>query len=724
MTIVPKMQNKKLTDATRESKGRMTPEEIMQKIPVEKYKDYNNWLAIAGLCKAAGFPFDVFHEWSKGDSEKYESEESCKSAWQLTPHETSEEAYEKLLKRTENNWTLPVFNPLQAITDASTIIHEIHPDLSFALSLGDKKGINRNAEISQYTEEELQESLTELSCMDDDEDFEGIYWQLNKVKLSEKNSVRAENVKTFTWALLESDALPLEEQYRLLRSVPLPLFAGIHSGGKSIHALIHIGADNAEEYRKRTALVYRYAKSYGISADENCKSLGRWSRYPLGRRKQGYQYPVFVIPDYLHFDEWYQKYGIQNLSLDTESSDTMVTRNIPLAADDRKGKKPAVRFHHVEEFISKIPGAKGEIKYNELTKKLEVSGFPWIETPPGYDMTRILADELCALMRPKYTGCSYECMVRLINAIGYSHSYNPVKDTLEDVQWDGVDRISAVCNTLSPLDDFSRMLVKKWLIQCWAMLNNTEGSWGSEGILRLQGPEGIGKTSFFRYLTPIPETCFLSGIAIDTDDRDSVRVATSHWIVEIGECDHTTKKHQALLKGFITKGKDSYRHEYETQIIDHPRMTSYCATVNTPQFLTEGENRRWWLIPVTNIDLPALREIHKEIWQLWAQIKREWEKDNNAFRLNEDEMKILIGRNKPAQENIKYEVEIEEFFDWEAAEEEWNFKSRREIRGMVDENFDANLFGRALTKISKKHNLATKKVRGVDMIRVPPQLMK
>ena len=191
-----------------------------------------------------------------------------------------------------------------------------------------------------------------------------------------------------------------------------------------------------------------------------------------------------------------------------------------------------------------------------------------------------------------------------------------------------------------------------------------------------------------------------------------------------GECDHTTKKHQALLKGFITKGKDSYRREYETQIIDHPRMTSYCATVNTPQFLTEGENRRWWLIPVTNIDLPALREIHKEIWQLWAQIKREWEKDNNAFRLNEDEMKILIGRNKPAQENIKYEVEIKEFFDWEAAEEEWNFKSRREIRGMVDENFDANLFGRALTKISKKHNLATKKVRGVDMIRVPPQLMK
>ena len=108
------------------------------------------------------------------------------------------------------------------------------------------------------------------------------------------------------------------------------------------------------------------------------------------------------------------------------------------------------------------------------------------------------------------------------------------------------------------------------------------------------------------------------------------------------------------------------RREYERHEIKYPRKTSFCATVNNEEFLYDGENRRWWVFPITQVDLAALRELHKEVWQLWAQAKELWKESPQSFRLNAAEQQQLALHNRKFQTKLVYQELIEESFDWES----------------------------------------------------------
>ena len=54
--------------------------------------------------------------------------------------------------------------------------------------------------------------------------------------------VKNENVTKFKYALVESDTLPIAEQDILFRKLELPIAALVHSGGKSLHAIVRVDA--------------------------------------------------------------------------------------------------------------------------------------------------------------------------------------------------------------------------------------------------------------------------------------------------------------------------------------------------------------------------------------------------------------------------------------------------------------------------------------------------
>ena len=68
--------------------------------------------------------------------------------------------------------------------------------------------------------------------------------------------MKNENVTEFRYALVESDDMPIAQQNALLRELELPIACLVHSGGKSLHAIVRIDAPDYAEYRrsKRTAL--------------------------------------------------------------------------------------------------------------------------------------------------------------------------------------------------------------------------------------------------------------------------------------------------------------------------------------------------------------------------------------------------------------------------------------------------------------------------------------
>lgn len=92
--------------------------------------------------------------------------------------------------------------------------------------------------------------------------------------------VKNDNVTEFRYALVESDAQDLARQNAIIRELELPVACLVYSGGKSIHAIVHIDADSYEEYRRRVDYLYKVCRKNGLEIDTQNKNPSRLSRMP------------------------------------------------------------------------------------------------------------------------------------------------------------------------------------------------------------------------------------------------------------------------------------------------------------------------------------------------------------------------------------------------------------------------------------------------------------
>ena len=117
----------------------------------------------------------------------------------------------------------------------------------------------------------------------------GIWIRFNPLDGQGENDT---NVTRWKHCLLESDDIPLEQQWSLIQSMHLPCTFVIHSGGKSLHAIVKIDAENAQQYRQRVNDLYDYAANAGFKPDPQDKNASRLSRIPGAKRGNTYQYIV------------------------------------------------------------------------------------------------------------------------------------------------------------------------------------------------------------------------------------------------------------------------------------------------------------------------------------------------------------------------------------------------------------------------------------------------
>lgn len=106
------------------------------------------------------------------------------------------------------------------------------------------------------------------------------------------DGVKNENITKFRFALVESDTLPVAEQDIVFRKLELPIAALVHSGGKSLHAIVRVDAENYDEYRKRVEFLYNFLEKNGVSIDKQNRNPSRLSRMPGVTRNGNRQYLV------------------------------------------------------------------------------------------------------------------------------------------------------------------------------------------------------------------------------------------------------------------------------------------------------------------------------------------------------------------------------------------------------------------------------------------------
>ena len=116
--------------------------------------------------------------------------------------------------------------------------------------------------------------------------------------------VKNENVTDFRYALVESDAMEIEKQYALLHELELPIAMIVHSGRKSLHAIVKIDAPDYAEYRKRVDYLYKICEKNGLQPDTQNRNPSRLSRMPGVLRGENRQYIVEMQTGKASWTEW------------------------------------------------------------------------------------------------------------------------------------------------------------------------------------------------------------------------------------------------------------------------------------------------------------------------------------------------------------------------------------------------------------------------------------
>jgi putative DNA primase/helicase len=299
------------------------------------------------------------------------------------------------------------------------------------------------------------------------------------------------------------------------------------------------------------------------------------------------------------------------------------------------------------------------VRYNVIKKAIEL-------LIPGSAFTRDNRDNAAishVLSECEKVRMSTKHVSQFLITLADKNQYNPVATWIDSLGWDGVSRLEDFYATVrgpASGEQIKKSLMRKWLIQAVAAAFSPDGIAG-QGILTFVGPQNIGKTTWFQRLAPASLDAILTGHTLDMRSKDSIFIALSYWIVELGELDATFSKSEiSALKSFTTQAMDKLRRPYAATESNFGRRTVFGGTVNESQYLNDPTgNRRFWSIEVDGFDLDSGIDMQ----QLWAEIKTLWEK-GESWVLNMREMGELNIHNEEFTVVDPIEERLAAAFNW------------------------------------------------------------
>ncbi|GAB6634956.1 AAA family ATPase [Streptococcus uberis] len=345
--------------------------------------DYQTWVQVGMALKQEGYTAMDWDLWSQSDS-RYKKGE-CFAKWDsfqgnglgtvtgatitqlakdngwTSDYRTSDEAHElgwddtidRDYKIVDNNWIEAKeikepanWSPVQELityidtlfesTDKVGYVTETYPietDSGEIIYKPTKGAYDRTA--GQLIQE-LQKSGNDIGAVFGDFKEEAGAWiRFNPL---DGQGVKNDNVTDFRYALVESDNMELGKQYALYKELELPIATLVHSGKKSLHAIVKVDARDYQEYRKRVDYIYQICKKNGLTIDTQNRNPSRLSRMPGVTRNGHKQFLIDTNIGKTNYEEWYQ--WIEDLNDDLPDPETLADEwdNMPdLAPELIKG---------------------------------------------------------------------------------------------------------------------------------------------------------------------------------------------------------------------------------------------------------------------------------------------------------------------------------------------------------------------------------------------------
>ena len=191
---------------------------------------------------------------------------------------------------------------------------------------------------------------------------------------------------------------------------------------------------------------------------------------------------------------------------------------------------------------------------------------------------------------------------------------DPLRFYLEDLKWDGVERIGKLLITYSGATDteFNRKVGKLWMIS--AVARALMPGCKADCALILEGMQGSGKSTVFEILAS--KEWFHDGLP-DLHSKDAASGLRGKWIIELPELSAVRRSDVEATKAFLSRTTERFRPAYGRTEVIEPRRCVFAGTTNRSDYLADDTGgRRFWPVPVGRTDAAALE---KDRDQLWAE---------------------------------------------------------------------------------------------------------
>lgn len=260
-----------------------------------------------------------------------------------------------------------------------------------------------------------------------------------------------------------------------------------------------------------------------------------------------------------------------------------------------KGGRPAGNEHNARLLLACAPDLRGTIKWNQMTKRVEVHGGPL----GGLD-ENVLPAAAAGWLQGKY---EFQGGARLMGPalmqVALDNAYDPLADYLGELAWDGKPRLDAMLETyfgVRPKTErqarYVRAVSRRWLLSLVARA--LRPGCKADCVLILEGPQGVGKSTGLEAV--VGERWFLD-TALALGSKDAMLALSSAWLVELAELASFRRAESQAVKQFVSAKVDKYRPPYGHATVDSPRRCVIAGTHNpdgNPYLPDRTGNRRYW----------------------------------------------------------------------------------------------------------------------------------
>lgn len=241
--------------------------------------------------------------------------------------------------------------------------------------------------------------------------------------------------------------------------------------------------------------------------------------------------------------------------------------------------------------------------------------------------------------------------------VSHEKRYHPVREYLEDLEWDGIERISAVAEDVLGIEKtpIHLAMLRRFFISAVARI--FQPGCEMHTVLILVGPQGAGKSRFFKTLTG---TTWFSDARIDLENKDALMLLQKVWILEWAELAAMQRaKDLETVKAFITSTDNDFRQPYGRVMVRAKRHCIIVGTSNKREILNDPTgNRRYHPIRIAGrINLALVAEWRDQLWAEAVRLHRAGEQ----WHLTDDEELLLLAHQEQFKERDPWEEKV---LDW------------------------------------------------------------